>query len=694
MNLPFFFKNKNNQNSYYFGLFLKEEEGIAMVFLMENGSLRLVEKERFIYSNSWENIVQDIDELLFKIEQRLHISLDKTIFFVYSHFIDEKLNDIKKPYLQKIKEIVKNLELHALGYIECTEAALSYLEKKEEMPLTAILAELDKTNIGISIYKGGRKTFAKVLSRTDNLVDDFLTCFQELKGKALLPARIILYNSKNLDDESTKILTYRWTEDYFIQIPRVEILKEDEVIEALINVFQEQILKNVTKTELVPPEKEVMGFVIGQDIQTVEESRPTGKSTTNDYTNKNLHFSIPSLKNKMREIVTRLKFPVIGSSSKRNLPKKILAVIGLVIILLALVLNEIWLHKATLTVFLPAQTLQKQFTLNGALVDTGVGDLNIIVATSSANYSDSRAATGKRDIGENAKGSVTVSSFDDQGKLFAKGTTLTTGNLQFTLDGDVKVASSSLTPDGSAKLPGKNTVGVTAVNIGAESNVDKGQRFTIDGLSSATYFATNDSPFSGGSKKQVRTVSKQDMDALTASIEDKAKTQSQGQNSNVNTDEVVVPQLSKIELRDKKFSKEVGEEADQLNLQATVDYVNYYVKNSDLLNQIAQQLNPDVQSGFSLDPAKTHYSIDKVDQDAKSKATVLSITVNSKAVKQTSQKDILSDVQGRNKNMIDNILKKKYGADGYELTINDPIPFINTYLPFMQKNIHLIISSL
>ncbi len=85
-----------------------------------------------------------------------------------------------------------------MGYIECYEAVSSYLVEKEQTPLTAILIELDITQLTILIYKGGRLSYRQVLPRSDNIISDLVTGFEELKGSSLLPARIILYNSKDL----------------------------------------------------------------------------------------------------------------------------------------------------------------------------------------------------------------------------------------------------------------------------------------------------------------------------------------------------------------------------------------------------------------------------------------------------------------------------------------------------------------
>src|SRR3989338_2486058 len=276
MKLPFFTKQAN-KNKIFFGLFLKEKEGVGLIMKSENSNIILLDQEKFTYSDGWEHLTEDIDELILKLEQRAKVQLHETIFFLYSHFIDEKTKEIKKPFLQKIKELVKNLNLKALGYIECYEAVIHYLEKKEELPLTAVLIELDHSNLSVFVYKRGELAYSKVLAHTDNLIDDLLTSLSEIKGKFLLPSRIILYDSKDMDNESTEIVTYRWSEEMFVQLPRVEIVKEHEIISGLLGVFAEQFGKKTTGIEFKEnkPQQEILGFVIGGDVTETKESTAT-----------------------------------------------------------------------------------------------------------------------------------------------------------------------------------------------------------------------------------------------------------------------------------------------------------------------------------------------------------------------------------------------------------------------------------
>ncbi|GIW64981.1 MAG: hypothetical protein KatS3mg092_0914 [Patescibacteria group bacterium] len=129
MNWLFFKKNKDNDN-HYLGLFLKEQRGSIFLMKKKDNEIFVIDQINFNYTNGWENLINDIDENLYQLEEKHKVTLSKTIFFLYSHFIDDVTKNIKEPYLKKIKNIAKNLELEALGYIECYEAVSLYLEKK------------------------------------------------------------------------------------------------------------------------------------------------------------------------------------------------------------------------------------------------------------------------------------------------------------------------------------------------------------------------------------------------------------------------------------------------------------------------------------------------------------------------------------------------------------------------------------
>ncbi|MFA6080870.1 MAG: hypothetical protein WC741_00500 [Patescibacteria group bacterium] len=662
MKIPFFSSKADKE--FFLGIFLKENQGMVMIFLKENGRLELVDREKFSYTNGWENLTNDVDEALYKLEKNLDLEIKKTIIFVYSHLVDEKIGDIKSVYLQKIKQLIKALDLQPMGYIECFEAISFYLQNEDKISLNALLIEIDETQIGIFSYKGGKLDSKKVLGRTDNIIADLTEGFEEIKKISLLPARIILYDSGNLDDTATKILSHRWSGDFFAQIPKIDILSEDEVINGLMNIFGEQIKGTApVKNEVTEKKGENFGFVINEDIGEKELPTPKVILPKTDYINKFKKLTGGFLAN-----------------LKGNLSGKIFLIIGILTIMLGLFANEYFFHKARLTVYLPTQNLEKNVKV----------ELDYRASSSSASFSETINTTGKQDIGDKARGQVTISNFDDKEKVFPKGSVLQAAKLNFILDAEIKVASSSLTADGSAKLPGKNTGAVTAAQIGPESNLPKSQRFAFDGLSSSTYFAVNETAFTGGSKKQIQTVSKKDQDDLKTVIMNKAKKEIPS--IKVLPNEAVASSISEVTLSKIVFSKEVGEEGSKLTLQTTVDTTQYLYDKDSFLNKVMVLFKPEVKENYSIEKGNVSYKVNKIVKEED--LLTIDAEVKAKAVIKVSTDGIKKSILGKNQSKVKQILKDQYKIDGYNLDITEPLPVLKNFLPLFLKNIILENSSL
>jgi hypothetical protein len=210
--LSFLKNKKGDQPENFLALMLKEDSGIAMVVtkMPNHASLEKKDEKHFTYSNSWDNIVDDIDEVLLTLEKDAKLSLHKVIFFLYSHMVDQDTGTIKHTYLSKIKKISKELDLKPLGYIEYHEAIARYLTKHEQIPLSALIIELDKPTLSIFLYKNGEMIFSQYMDKSGDIIQDLHTVLHKIKGNMVLPARIILYDSNKINSESSAIITYRF----------------------------------------------------------------------------------------------------------------------------------------------------------------------------------------------------------------------------------------------------------------------------------------------------------------------------------------------------------------------------------------------------------------------------------------------------------------------------------------------------
>lgn len=687
MKLPFFSKSAKKEKQYL-GVFLKEAEGIVLLMSLADEGIIIEERQRFVYSNGWENMSEDIDSVLTVFETTYKILPTETIFFVYSHFIEAQTKQIKKKYLEKIKHVVKDLELKPLGFIECFEAVNTYLEKRDGLPLSAVLVEMDQKHIGLFVFKGGKNIFSKIIVRSHDIVEDLNNGIQHFAGEILLPARIILYDSEDAAKVSGHIINHRWSEELFVQLPRVEILKEDEVLEALGGVFEEQIRTNMSgqtpteknlpedePTEAEPVEKnEVMGFTIGEEQI---EGSPTEEPETNA---EEAVQKTPKKRLQLSKFLSKMKIPLV------------LPIVGFIFVCLlagGLYLNEYFLHNAQLTLYFPSNKIEKDLPVS-ATIGSFADLLPVSISTRSADFNSSKTATGKKDVGDKAKGEVTMINLDDHEKLFTKGTTIETSGIKFVLDSDVKVASASMATDFS-KQPGKAKVTVTAAVLGTEGNISKGQRFKVEDLSDILYLATNENNFSGGTKKTVQVVSKKDQDDLKADIMKKAQSDADGnKRMGLENSDKVLDDLTQVTLDSVKYSKQVGDEASSVDIKARAMTTTYYFKDSDVKEYIQTTLSKDLQSGFTLQKENIQYSVDKISKKNGTISGVLKAQASS--VKEPPKVAMEKAVQGKRVTSLDGIVKNQLGADTYKLDNREVLPVLNGFLPFFEKNIKLKIA--
>ena len=329
--LPFNFLNKSSfDENNYLGLLLKENEGIVYFLKVIDSNPSIVIKERFNYTNGWDNLLEDIDEVLYRLELKGYKSPDSSIFFVYSNLIDKYKKEIKKEYLLKVKELVKNLELKPLGYIEIHDAVIELISSKEGIPITSILIEVDSKSLSIFLYKNNKLLQLEQVEKKQDILESIIPAFERLRLENMLPSRILIYDSKNVDNEVSSLISHSWSKEIFIQHPKVEIINENELTNSLINVFSKQLSSEKPKVEKEPQKKQVMGFTVGQDTPAVSGI----DKKYFDRPQKLIAGYISNSKNLLLTLVSKIK--------SLNYSKNIFIILGLFLIIIAFFWNRIF----------------------------------------------------------------------------------------------------------------------------------------------------------------------------------------------------------------------------------------------------------------------------------------------------------------------------------------------------------------
>jgi|GEM_PF-1971287 len=699
-----FFKKKSDQ-SIYFGLYITDASAFGFVFEVKNGVSTIIAHNIYSLTAGFDKILEDVDNLISELELKTNHHLSQTIFFLHSWMIDPETYEIKAPYKDIIKKLSKDLELEPLGYIDVKEALERYF--KDQSIVNTVAIEVNKTKLGVTVIKGNKIIHSQYIARTDEVGDDLSSVFKELPKHITLPNMMKVFGDEDKAEIASKLATYEWDEKIFPEHPTIEVIKQDDLNKTLVETFTKEMLvigdhqdqqnkanfsqiSNGSESEI-----DTFGFVEGKDV--LESPKPSQVMNLPQGNSAQVLNSV-QMGNMVDEeqkgsILAKIKglfMPgepgnTAGSSKKKVV---LISLITVFIIVGILAFYEYFLHTLHIKVYLKTKTTDQIFDLDIPIKDTDSNELAVIQKNVTSKYSNKKNTSGVRDVGETATGTVIIHNFDNTVRTFTKGTEISKGSLVFLLDSDVKVASASGATSGS-KESGKKSVTVTAKDIGSQYNLASGSQLKIASLPDSLYFAIADGSFSGGSKKEVSTVSKKDMEVLKSEAEKQAEKNSENVlGEKISSDEILISDLTSVAITDTNYSGEVGEEAKTLGITADSEVEYFTLKKKALLDTLQTLFSKELDAGYTVDPENIEYTIENVDQ---SKGTVL-VSVDASA---TVHKDVALDTIKSSSRMhlmgsLDKQLKKDFEIEKIET--EQPlgwIPVLSSWTPIFSKNISI-----
>ncbi len=214
--------------------------------------------------------------------------------------------------------------------------------------------------------------------------------------------------------------------------------------------------------------------------------------------------------------MARSGFSAGGAGSKRGL------IVFLSIFIVFILVTLLALPQSWVTVTVAAEPFEKSLELTIDKEATQVDASQRIIPGKllSINKDDAKrvVATGQKNVGGKAKGTVTLSNaYQSSAYDLAAGTTLTAGDGKtFSLTEKVSIPGATVTlVEGQlVTSPGKTTATIAATEPGDAYNI-KPTKFTISGLSgdkAAKITAESTKDFSGGFTKQVTIMTQADID--------------------------------------------------------------------------------------------------------------------------------------------------------------------------------------
>lgn len=240
MNLPFL-RQKKEDKEYFLALLLSSGEIRSILFEKNGESLLILASHSQEFSEPLdtlptERLTEISDVVISEVERVLPegSALEKTIFAVPDRWITD--GKIIREHLLKLKAVCDALHLTPVGFIVSIEAIIAYLHKKQGVPVTAIVVEIGKKHVTMSLIKNGNILLVsehEIEHDAVTTVEKMLSTQEELE---VLPAKIILLNFEAAKKIQQAFLSHSWSKSLqFLHLPQVEVLDPEVESQAVIS---------------------------------------------------------------------------------------------------------------------------------------------------------------------------------------------------------------------------------------------------------------------------------------------------------------------------------------------------------------------------------------------------------------------------------------------------------------------------
>lgn len=531
-----------------------------------------------------------------------------------------KNDQIAEHYDAILKKIAADLELDPLAFVPTVEGIANELHVQELVPPTAILIEVAKHAFTLTILKSGKIEqtiqFENGAAPSQSIADELT----KLRNIEVMPSKILLFDGEGtLDKVKGDLLGFNWLslkfengEPVFLHFPKIEVLPPFTAVSSVATAAGSDLAASSFAPKEAPSAAEgEEALASGDNFDFLEETDvlSAGKREAEG----------------IGEVVPRRPpvplAPSQGSQSQaemaagrsffknlhlpklplpQNFRKFVLPTVGIIVTVLLVGLFFL-IPQAVVKIYARPQVLERDAQVSVVTGGSPPTDSQIAGKVSEITKSGSQKAVvaGKKTVGDRAKGTVSVFNKTDSSKNFASGTALTApSGVKFTLDGNVQVASRSAGLEGITY--GKATAQATAVDIGTSSNIAGGSDLTIGGFDTSLYVAHNDQAFGGGSSRDVTVVSDDDQKRLAADLARVLIGQARDEINQKTPGQIVLDGAVSSAMTNKKFDKNVGDEASvlTLNLESKMKITSF--STDDLNSALAKLVGSAVPEGFSL----------------------------------------------------------------------------------------------
>lgn len=694
------FGKKEEILEYFFALNIEAENLTAALWTIEKKELKILEAASDTYKNI-EEIIQVSDKLLDSVLGTRAIEPQKILFGVPDSWLHEE--NLKEEYLKLLRNLVKEFELTPMAYVATSHALVHFLEKKEDVPTTAILLGLQENHITATVVRAGKLDGTKVVERGDNLGVDVEKALLTFTAVETLPSKILIYGKdrEKLSKEKGELLSFPWMSRLsFLHLPKIEVLDQELEISSICLagafeldgsiVFKKVAGKikgqNIEEEELkkdFEDSQENFGFKVEGTPQQEEISEQLVKQKSIAAEDSNV--LVPEKESESRHSVDLFIKKFIP---KRNLAN-ILVVGSLVLGFIVLLGVYLFLPKAQVLVFVEPRILERDAQVTADPNIKEIDEVNKIIPAqvieTEVSGTQKEESTGKKQIGDPAKGVIKIYNATSQRVQVSLGTSLTTdSNISFSLEESLEIASKSA----SAAAPSaeSRSVKVTAKKVGPDGNIPSGTELRIGNFSKSDVVAKAEGNFSGGTSKEVTVVSEEDQKRLLAKLTSSLRVQAQQKLQERLKDKKIPQEGLSEEILKKSYSKNINDLAGEFSLNLSAKYKGSAFDEKDLKTFVSKLITTEVPEGFelNLDNTETQSDISSLEKDGR---LIFLTRFKAKLMPKVDKAQVRAKIRGKTPGEAISLLKKIEHVLDAQITFSPNFPKILQRLPLLDKNI-------
>lgn len=722
------FRERQEKKEYFFATNISAEKITAAIWTIEGKNLKLL-GIAFSECSSNDEIATVLDQLLDQVLGLKEIEPQKILFGVPASWLTD--DNLKEEYLKVLRLIVKELELTPMAYVSTSNALVHFLERQEGVPTTAILVGFEKEHLTVTVVRAGKIDGVKVIKRGETAGSDIEKALLTFTDVETLPSKILIYGDAASKLKS-ELLSFSWMSKLsFLHFPKIEILTEDLEIKSVCLAGGSEINSGISYTDS-PLSKETKKVVLNEG-KSLEHSEPAESENAEVEDKDNLGFVVGDVSKKtqaeeatdiesedpavseelsgdellasreqpleIEDFGQEVTTPPIPSQPeerdsllKRFIPKsftKFIIPLAIVIGLSLLSGVYIFLPTAQVKIFVEPKVLEKDAQVvadpNQKTVDEAAKIIPGQIVEMEVSGSAKDQASGKRQIGDSAKGTLVIINNTAQGQNFSAGTILTTSSgIKFKLDNTASVSATLLDADSKSKV----TVRVTAVVIGADGNIPSDTNLAVGNFSNSQFVGKAQGNFSGGTSKDVTVVSSEDQQRLLAKLTSDLRQQAQQKlQEKYPKKKVLQEALSEGAVR-KSYSKNINDQASEFSLNMTVKYKGTAFDDADLKTIVSKLVTTQVPEGFSLNISETETQADvsKLEKDGK---LLFLAKFRAKLMPQVDTDKIRNIIKFKTPSEVSSILKEMENILGTEINLTPKLPKALERLPILSKNIKI-----